>query len=65
MKRTIRSAVWLSLIFTVFTATVKAQQKNYNVAIFLYDKVELLDFAGPGEAIETVRGIGYRLRDDA
>jgi len=24
-----------------------------------------LDFAGPGEAIETVRGIGYRLRDDA
>jgi len=24
-----------------------------------------LDFAGAGEAIETVRGIGYRLRDDA
>lgn len=24
-----------------------------------------LAFAGPGEAIETVRGIGYRLRDDA
>jgi len=24
-----------------------------------------LDFAGPGEAIETIRGIGYRLRDDA
>lgn len=24
-----------------------------------------LDFAGPGEAIETVRGIGYRLREDA
>jgi two-component system OmpR family response regulator len=24
-----------------------------------------LDFAGEGEAIETVRGIGYRLRDDA
>ena len=24
-----------------------------------------LDFAGSGEAIETVRGIGYRLRDDA
>jgi two-component system OmpR family response regulator len=24
-----------------------------------------LDFAGTGEAIETIRGIGYRLRDDA
>jgi two-component system OmpR family response regulator len=24
-----------------------------------------LDFAGEGEAIETIRGIGYRLRDDA
>jgi len=23
-----------------------------------------LDLAGKGEAIETVRGIGYRLRDD-
>jgi hypothetical protein len=30
-------------------ANAEAQQKqNLNVAIFLYDRVELLDFAGPG-----------------
>ncbi|HYK44522.1 MAG TPA: DJ-1/PfpI family protein [Parafilimonas sp.] len=56
MKRTIKYAVAVSLMCTVFALTAKAQQKNYNVAIFLYDKVELLDFAGPGEVFASTNG---------
>jgi tetratricopeptide (TPR) repeat protein len=43
--------------FTLFVAGANAQQKqNYNVAIFLYNNVELLDFAGPGEVFASTNG---------
>ena len=39
-----------ALLLTSFALYANAQQKNhYNVAIFLWDGAELLDFAGPGE----------------
>lgn len=40
------------------TLNTKAQspQHDYNVAIFLYDGVELLDFAGPGEVFGAAGG---------
>lgn len=44
----------LILILCALSLSVKAQQKErYNVAIFLYQGVELLDFAGPGEVFSA------------
>lgn len=41
----------------LFVISAGAQQKQeYNVAIFLYQGVELLDFAGPGEVFSATRG---------
>jgi len=50
---------WLLSVtaFMLFVAGANAQQKqNYNVAIFLYNNVELLDFAGPGEVFASTNG---------
>ena len=51
------------IILTVFvfcimiTATAFAQEeKEYTVALFLYDGVELLDFSGPGEVFGATAG---------
>src|SRR6476469_1027694 len=47
----------LTVIALMFVVRANAQQKqNYNVAIFLYNNVELLDFAGPGEVFASTRG---------
>lgn len=44
----------ISLTFVLFIVGANAQQKEkYNVAIFLYQGVELLDFAGPGEVFSA------------
>lgn len=41
----------------MITAPMLSQsQNNYNVAIFLYDGVELLDFSGPGEVFAVTSG---------
>jgi len=50
---------WMLCItaFILFTIRGSAQHKgNYNVAIFLYKNVELLDFAGPGEVFASTSG---------
>jgi putative intracellular protease/amidase len=50
---------WLVCIAACALLAVRgsAQQKgNYNVAIFLYNNVELLDFAGPGEVFASTGG---------
>ena len=50
---------WLFILaaLLIFKLSLYAQQKtDYNVAIFLYQGVELLDFAGPGEVFSAARG---------
>lgn len=60
MKHYLKTIVrWLSAITAsfLFVVAASAQQKqDYNVAIFLYQGVELLDFAGPGEVFSSTRG---------
>lgn len=47
----------LAMGIAVFTLQVQAQPKdNYNVAIFFYDGMELLDFAGPTEVFAATNG---------
>ncbi|HEY6978538.1 MAG TPA: DJ-1/PfpI family protein [Chitinophagaceae bacterium] len=59
MKHFMRELARLLLSTTtlMFAVSAHAQQKqDYNVAIFLYNNVELLDFAGPGEVFASTRG---------
>lgn len=53
-----RKIQWMLIAACTFTALIaNAQQKTkYNVAIFLYQGVELLDFAGPGEVFSSTKG---------
>jgi putative intracellular protease/amidase len=44
-----------AVILCVMNAAAQ-QKQNLNVAIFLYDRVELLDFAGPGEVFASTAG---------
>ena len=50
MKATLRFLIYSWIASTIFfVCPARAQDESYTVAIFLYDGVELLDFAGPGE----------------
>lgn len=50
-------ALLLSLIATFsHLGYAQAQKETYNVAIFLYEGAELLDFSGPGEVFGSSRG---------
>src|SRR4051812_45887990 len=54
-----QAALYVLLLILSITGETKifAQQKsNLNVAIFLYEGVELLDFAGPGEVFASTNG---------
>src|SRR4051812_5200551 len=55
---TFRSSLLLLLaLFMLVTTNAEGQQKeNFRVAIFLYEGVELLDFAGPGEVFAATPG---------
>lgn len=45
------------LLVLIISSQLKAQRtEDYNVAIFLYDGVELLDFSGPGEVFAVSEG---------
>src|SRR6186997_143586 len=55
IKRISRSLLSATALMLLVTNT-SAQQKKYNVAIFLYNQVELLDFAGPGEVFASTQG---------
>src|SRR4051794_4598074 len=56
MKKLSQSLVCI-IACMLFAVRGSAQQKsNYNVAIFLYNNVELLDFAGPGEVFASTKG---------
>lgn len=46
----------LIILFITSTPNQASAQNEYNVAIFLYDGVELLDFAGPGEVFGATSG---------
>lgn len=60
MKKVIKKLSRQLLVLTaavLYVTNAGAQQKqNLNVAIFLYDHVELLDFAGPGEVFASTAG---------
>jgi putative intracellular protease/amidase len=54
MKRNFNMIRALSLmILTALAGQAFAQKEKYNVALFLYNGVELLDFAGPGEVFSA------------
>src|SRR3954468_15903078 len=54
MKTAFNLRVSFLLITMMALATqVNAQNEKYTVAIFLYNGVELLDFAGPGEVFSA------------
>ncbi|HWA34892.1 MAG TPA: DJ-1/PfpI family protein [Cyclobacteriaceae bacterium] len=54
MKKSLNATRMLSLLFLMAIAGhAFAQKERYNVAIFLYNGVELLDFAGPGEVFSA------------
>ncbi len=47
----------VSVVSVMYALTAGAQQKtNFKVAIFIYQGVELLDFAGPGEVFASTPG---------
>lgn len=46
----------LTLMFSIFVSKSYTQKGTYNVAIFLYQGVELLDFAGPTEVFAATNG---------
>ena len=54
------AALTCALVLTPFRATAAEPRAPYtrNVAIVLYEGVELLDFAGPGEVFQAAGGIG-------
>ncbi len=53
------SCILLTSAMLLLLVRAEAQQKeNYSVAIFLYNGVELLDFAGPGEVFSAA---GFRV----
>src|SRR3954471_11201861 len=55
--KTVRKILLAVTAILVVIASANAQPKQqYNVAIFLYDHVELLDFAGPGEVFASTQG---------
>ena len=61
MKTTCRLAAFtFILILVAFSARASQPRATYtrNVAIVLYEGVELLDFAGPGEVFQAAGGIG-------
>jgi putative intracellular protease/amidase len=56
MKHCHQTLSYFLLMGTMFLLMVRAeaqQKERYSVAIFLYDGVELLDFAGPGEVFSA------------
>src|SRR6185436_19228189 len=56
MKIKLKTAAWLMILASAMAWEVEAlAQANVpkNVAIFLYEGVELLDFAGPGEVFSA------------
>jgi putative intracellular protease/amidase len=61
MKYCHQTLSWFLLMGTMLLLMVRAeaqQKERYSVAIFLYDGVELLDFAGPGEVFSAA---GFRV----
>jgi len=48
----------LALFFSLFALSASAAPRTRNVAIVLYDGVELLDFAGPGEVFAAAAHLG-------
>jgi len=53
MKHSLRHLLTVMLSTLVSTSSFSQQKENYSVAIFLYQGVEILDFAGPGEAFSA------------
>jgi len=50
-----KTTMILTTVFICFIANAQ-KKNNYTVAIFLYNNVELLDFAGPGEVFSATPG---------
>lgn len=46
----------LVLFFTIQFITAEAQKERYKVGVFLYEEVEVLDFAGPTEVFAATDG---------
>ena len=46
----------ISLLILLSSITIGQQSDALNVAIFLYDGIELLDFSGPGEVFAATKG---------
>jgi putative intracellular protease/amidase len=55
---------FLMIALLLSASFVSAQNKKYNVAIFLYNGVELLDFAGPGEVFSAAGFNVYTVTGD-
>lgn len=55
MRNSFTAAVAI-LMLSAAIASGQGQQRPYQVAIFLYEGVELLDFAGPGEVFSATSG---------
>ena len=56
MKTLMQTLSVLTAVILCVTNAGAQQKQNLNVAIFLYDHVELLDFAGPGEVFASTSG---------
>jgi transcriptional regulator GlxA family with amidase domain len=48
-------SVILSFVLIINIGFAQSGNKKMNVAIFIYDKVEILDFSGPGEVFASAR----------
>ncbi|HSP88830.1 MAG TPA: DJ-1/PfpI family protein, partial [Ignavibacteriaceae bacterium] len=49
-----KNLIWIILFVTAVNFS-QTENKKMNVAIFIYDNVELLDFAGPGEVFSNAQ----------
>jgi putative intracellular protease/amidase/Flp pilus assembly protein TadD len=56
MKTARKILLTVTTILAMITVANAQSKQQYNVAIFLYDHVELLDFAGPGEVFASTNG---------
>ena len=55
-KQFIQGLLVTSLFISGCSSALAQQKGNYNVAIFLYQNIELLDFAGPTEVFAATQG---------
>jgi putative intracellular protease/amidase len=56
MKKAIKILLTVIAALIIVLSTNAQPKQQYNVAIFLYNHVELLDFAGPGEVFASTNG---------